>query len=131
MLESMRVKACVILVSLIDNFNKYDPRVIVYTVLIKAVGNYYCTRVANWEADRLLLDVEHGVWIKCSMLFVRAMEDDMITSEIVGMMGANVPDLTIREVDVGHWLLWEKPADVNASIAKWMYQQGLIASVNT
>ena len=95
-------------------------------MLIITVGNYYRTRLANWEADKLLLNVEHGVRIKCPMLFVRAMEDDMITSEIVGMMNANVPDLTIREVDAGHRLLWEKPWEVNAFISEWMEQQGLI-----
>jgi pimeloyl-ACP methyl ester carboxylesterase len=104
-------------------------RCIVSTVLTIAAGNYYRTRRANFEADRPLLDIEHGVRIKCPSLFVRALKDDMITCEIVGMMDANVPDLTIREVGAGHWLLWEKPREVNAFITEWMEQQGLISTV--
>jgi pimeloyl-ACP methyl ester carboxylesterase len=100
-------------------------------VLIIDTGNYYRTRLANFEADRPLLDIEHGVQIKCPALFVRALKDDMITSEIVGMMGVNASDLTIREVDAGHWLLWEKPRDVNACITEWMEQRGLISTVAT
>lgn len=65
------------------------------------------------------------------MLFIREMEDNMITSEILGIMGVYVPDLTIGEVNAGHWLLWKRSADANASIAEWMEQQGLISSVAT
>lgn len=36
------------------------------------------------------------------------MEDDITTGEILGKMAANGPDLTIKEVGAGHWLLWEK-----------------------
>ena len=82
----------------------------------------------NFEADRPLLDVEYGVQIKCPTLFVRGLEDDMITSDIASMMNANVPDLTTREVGAGHWLLWEKPQEVNGFITEWMEQQGLIAA---
>lgn len=131
MLMSMRGRVCGVLVSRMDDRDSGDLRVITWIVLTIVVGNYYRTRLANWEADRPLLDVEHGVRIKCPMLFVSAMEDDMITGEIVGMMGVNVPDLTIREVDAGHWLLWEKPREVNAFITEWMKQQGLISLVAT
>jgi pimeloyl-ACP methyl ester carboxylesterase len=98
-------------------------------ILTIVVGNYYRTRLANFKVDRPLLDVEHGVRIKCPTLFVRALKDDMITSEIVDMMGVNVPHLAMRKVDAGHWLLWEKPRDVNAFITDWMEQQGLISTV--
>lgn len=54
----------------------------------------------------------------------------MITGEIVGMMGINVPDLTVKEVGAGHWLLWERPGDVNALIVEWMEKQGLVSSVD-
>lgn len=106
-------------------------RCITRTVLTIATGNYYRTRLANFQVDRPLLDVEHGVRIKCPTLFVRALKDDMITGEIVGMMDVNVPDLKIKEVDAGHWLLWERPREVNACITEWMKQQGLISTVAT
>lgn len=129
MLMSMRGKVCVVLVSSMHDRDTDDPQVILYIVLTTTAGNYYRTRLANWEVDRPLLGVEHGVRIKCPMLFVGAVEDDMITSEIVGMMGVNVPGLTVREVDAGHWLLWERPREVNAFNTEWMEQQGLIPPV--
>lgn len=124
----MRSKACVVLVSSVDDHDTNDLCCIVCNVLTTIVGNYYRTRLANFEADRPLLDIKQGVRIKCPTLFVRAMKDDMITDEIVGMMGVNVPDLTIRVVDAGHWLLWEKPREVNAFITEFMKEQGLISS---
>lgn len=118
-----------VLVSSMDDHNPSDWTRIMRIVLTNSAGNYYRTRLANFEVDRSLLDVEDGVRIKCPALFVRALKDDMITSEIVGMMDMNAPHLTIKEVDAGHWLLWEKPREVNAFITEWMEQQGLISTV--
>lgn len=118
-----------VLSSLLDNRDSGDLRLIMWIVLTTVAGNYYRTRLANWEADRPLLDVECGVRINCPMLFIRAMKDDTITSEIVGMMDVNVPALTISEVDAGHWLRWDRPWEVDAFITEWMEQQGMISPV--
>jgi len=90
------------------------------------MGNHYRTRLANFKADRPLLSIKDGVHMKLPASLVRALGDDRITSEIVGMMGANVPALTIREADAENWLLRERLREVNDSISEWMEQQGLI-----
>ena len=43
-------------------------------------------------------------------------------------MGDNVPELTAKNVDASHWLLWQKPEEVNGIISEWMQGQGLIAA---
>lgn len=127
-LKSMRGKACVVLEGHVNDRDTIELRCIMCIMLITATGNYHRSRLANFEADRPLLDVEHGVRIQCPTLFVRALGDDMIIGEIVSMMGVNVADLAIREVDAGHRLLWERPMEVNAFITEWMERQGLVSS---
>jgi soluble epoxide hydrolase/lipid-phosphate phosphatase len=75
-----------------------------------------------------LLDVEDGIKIKCPTLFVRALGDTIVTDELVNKMGPNVPEFTAKEVNASHWLLWERPEEVNGLITEWMQGQGLIAA---
>lgn len=89
-------------------------------------GNYYRNRPANHEADKPLLSVEGGLNIKCPTLFIRALGDSIVTDDIVSKMGDNVPDLTLKNVDASHWLLWEKPEEVNGLVTEWMRGQGLV-----
>jgi len=35
-------------------------------------------------------------------------------------MGERIAKLTRREVDAGHWCLWERPEEVNGMIAGWL-----------
>lgn len=72
------------------------------------------------------MSIEGGLNIKCPTLFVRALGDSIVTDEIVSKMGANVPDLTMKNVDASHWLLWEKPEEVNGIVTEWMRGQGLV-----
>lgn len=127
----MRGKACVVLVSHTVDRDKVGLRCTIRTLLTIFASNYYRTRLANFEADRPLLDVDGGVRIKCPTLFVRALGNDMITREIVDMMDVNVSDLTTREVDAGRWLLWERPREVNAFVTEWMEEQGLVSPTAT
>lgn len=53
-----------------------------------------------------------------------------MTDELANKMGANVPDYTTRNVDASHWLLWEKPQEVNDIVTEWMQEQGLVAATN-
>lgn len=72
------------------------------------------------------MSIEGGLNIKCPTLFVRALGDSIVTDEIVSKMGANVPDLTMKNVDASHWLLWEKPEEINDIVTEWMRAQGLV-----
>lgn len=65
--------------------------------------------------------------LKCPTLFVRASADAVVTDQMVGMMEATVPNLTLKEVKAGHWVPWQKPAEVNEIVTGWMRQQGLVA----
>ena len=75
-----------------------------------------------------MLAIENGVKIKCPTLFVRALGDSIVTDEIAGKMAANVPDYATKNVDASHWLLWEKPEEVNDIVTEWMQGQGLAAA---
>jgi len=59
---------------------------------------------------------------------VRALGDTIVTDELANKMGDNVPELTAKNVDASHWLLWQKPEEVNGIISEWMQGQGLIAA---
>ena len=89
-------------------------------------GNYYRNRPANHEADKPLLTVEGGLDIKCPVLFVRALGDSIVTDELVNKMGEHVSNLTLKNVDASHWLLWEKPEEVNGLVTEWMCGQGIV-----
>jgi soluble epoxide hydrolase/lipid-phosphate phosphatase len=73
-----------------------------------------------------LLEIEDGIKIKCPTLFVRALGDTIVTDELVGKMGPNVPEFTAKEVNASHWLLWERPEEVNGLVTEWMQGQGLV-----
>jgi soluble epoxide hydrolase/lipid-phosphate phosphatase len=73
------------------------------------------------------LEIEDGIKIKCPTLFVRALGDTIVTDELVSKMGPNVLNFTAKEVNASHWLLWERPEEVNDLITEWMQGQRLIA----
>lgn len=77
-----------------------------------------------------MLAIENGTKIKCPTLFVRALGDTIVTDELANAMGANVPEFTAKNVDASHWLLWQKPEEVNGIVFEWMQGQGLIAAAN-
>lgn len=75
-----------------------------------------------------MLTIENGIKIKCPTLWVRALGDTIVTDEIAAKMAENVPNYTTKNVDASHWLLWQKPEEVNTIITEWMQKQGLVAA---
>ncbi|KAJ5161560.1 alpha/beta hydrolase [Penicillium capsulatum] len=89
--------------------------------------NYYRTRRQNFlDEEALIKQGKDASVIKCPMLFVRATAEHAVTTEIVERMKPFTANLTLKEVDSGHWVLWEKPAVVNSILVDWMEQEGLI-----
>ncbi|KAH8424945.1 alpha/beta fold hydrolase [Aspergillus melleus] len=89
--------------------------------------NYYRTREANFTDEQIFASNPSGIVLKCPTLFVRASTDAVVSDQMVGLMEKTVPNLTMKEVEAGHWVPWQKPAEVNEILTEWMRQQGLVA----
>ena len=49
-----------------------------------------------------------------------ATKDQALKPWMAAKMGERVKKLTRREVDAGHWCLWEKPKEINEMIKEWL-----------
>ncbi|KAE8335523.1 hypothetical protein BDV24DRAFT_155977 [Aspergillus arachidicola] len=91
--------------------------------------NYYRIRQQSWTDEQsLLAQGKEAISIKCPVLYVHALADLVVNSEMPKAMVPFVPNLTVKEVEAGHWALWQKPAEVNAFVTEWLQQQGLVDS---
>jgi pimeloyl-ACP methyl ester carboxylesterase len=54
------------------------------------------------------------------VLFVLAKKDQALKAFMAQKMEERIPNLTRREVDAGHWALWERPEDCNKIIGEWL-----------
>ncbi|THC93651.1 hypothetical protein EYZ11_006863 [Aspergillus tanneri] len=89
--------------------------------------NYYRNRKQNFEDELVFKDKPDAAFITCPTLFIRSVDDAIVTSVMVASMGTMVPNLTLKDVKAGHWILWQKPVEVNDILTGWMRQQGLVA----
>ncbi|KAL9561376.1 hypothetical protein ACKAV7_014731 [Fusarium commune] len=79
---------------------------------------WYRTRAHNYLDElRLLLRP-----LKFSMpaLFLAAARDEALPSSMSEGMDQYFENLTRREVDASHWVLWESPTKVNEQILAWL-----------
>lgn len=58
--------------------------------------------------------------IDIPLLFICATKDAALPPAMSAGMGKGLPQLTRKEVEAGHWVLWEKPAEVNQHIKDWL-----------
>jgi Predicted hydrolases or acyltransferases (alpha/beta hydrolase superfamily) len=63
--------------------------------------------------------------INCPTLFIRAMDDFAITSNMVENMRAYVPHLTVEEVRSSHWIMVQRSQKVNDILGVWLQKQGI------
>ncbi|OAP60215.1 hypothetical protein AYL99_05217 [Fonsecaea erecta] len=102
--------------------------------------NWYRTRQVNWE-DEYAHFFDNGNDLKPlnlrfgpdhEVLFVQATRDPAITDDMVGRMLPKVEKLTHREIEAGHWVLWQKPAEANHMLGQWLedkvFKQGRLSS---
>ncbi|KAI5296402.1 hypothetical protein KEM52_002975 [Ascosphaera acerosa] len=78
--------------------------------------NWYRTRELNWKNDQAILNRT----ISVPVLFIGATKDPILGPHIWAGMEKHLPRLTIKAVDSGHWLLWDRPQEVNGILANWL-----------
>ena len=89
--------------------------------------NWYRTRELNW-ADEWAHFYDFGKQSKVPrieqpFLFVSATRDSTLRPEMARNMGRYIGNLTVREVQAGHWCLWQKAEEVNAILGEWLEAQ--------
>lgn len=91
--------------------------------------NWYRTREVNWEDEYAYFfhcgDVQHPPRVEQEVLFVLAKRDGALNPELAkGMVeggeNAMLPRLRRREINAGHWVLWERPEEVNQVVKQWL-----------
>ncbi|KAE8152012.1 alpha/beta hydrolase [Aspergillus avenaceus] len=91
--------------------------------------NYYRIRQQSFNDEQsLVAQGQEGVSLKCPVLYVHSTKDLVVTSEMPKMMVPFVPNLTTKEVEAGHWVLWQKPTEVNSILTEWLQQQNVVGS---
>ncbi len=81
--------------------------------------NLYRNLDRNWEIMR-----ERDLQIKAPCLWVGAELDIFLPPEASEKMDDLIPDLTRTIIDdCGHWVMWEKPAELNKIVLTWLRQK--------
>lgn len=62
--------------------------------------------------------------IRIPTLFVQANHDNVLQPAMSKDMEKYIPSLTRAEVDATHWILMQKPDEVNAVLQKWLVEVG-------
>ncbi|KAI9737155.1 MAG: hypothetical protein M1834_000748 [Cirrosporium novae-zelandiae] len=88
--------------------------------------NWYRTYEANLEDDLVLLEKMDNLKIQIPVLFIAASSDVALPLKMAEKMGQFVPDLTRREVQASHWVLTERPGEVNGFLEEWFKGRGLV-----
>jgi pimeloyl-ACP methyl ester carboxylesterase len=92
---------------------------------IRGPLNWYRTQEHNYLND-LDYFFEGGkktskeVGVDQETLFVLATKDQALRPWMAAKMGERIKKLSRREVDAGHWCLWERPGEVNKMIGEWL-----------
>lgn len=61
--------------------------------------------------------------IEQETLFILARKDQALKPWMADKMGQKIKKYTRKDVDAGHWCMWEKPAEINEMIKKWMEEK--------
>jgi pimeloyl-ACP methyl ester carboxylesterase len=77
---------------------------------------WYKTSEVNFNEDQELNQSE----IPIPTLFVAGLKDAALIPAMSRGMEQHIPKLTRKEVNTGHWALWEDPATVNSYLKEWL-----------
>lgn len=86
--------------------------------------NWYKTWQVNYEEDQELEQSK----IQIPTLFVQATKDAALPTHMAKGMDQSIPQLTIKQVEGSHWVLWEKPAEVNDMLKSWLTETGALSN---
>lgn len=94
--------------------------------------NWYRVREENYmdewthffdEGRKSRQDAIRELTFKQEFLFVLATKDQTLKPFMAAKMGERIPNLTRREVNAGHWALWQKPEECNKIIGDWLHEK--------
>ncbi|KAK4106498.1 alpha/beta-hydrolase [Parathielavia hyrcaniae] len=80
---------------------------------------WYKTTEVNYEEERELLK-EGRIRVTVPSLMVVAKRDAALPPALSANMGKWFDNLVTREVDAGHWALWQTPAEINQHIGEFL-----------
>lgn len=77
---------------------------------------YYASRKVDFDTERAFkAEIGHRA------LFIAAAKDSVLRPSMARNMPKVLPKLEMKLIeDAGHWVLWEKPAEVNAMLLEWL-----------
>jgi soluble epoxide hydrolase/lipid-phosphate phosphatase len=83
--------------------------------------NWYRTTRVNFEEEKVLLEEGPArTRISTPSLIVTASADSALPPSKAAAMDRYFDDLTKREVQAGHWALWQAPEDVNRHVGEFL-----------
>lgn len=81
--------------------------------------NWYRTSKVNFDEEVELVKAERSR-VTVPALMIAASADVALPPAMAAGMDQYCDDLVKREVDASHWVLWEKPAEVNVHISEFL-----------
>lgn len=83
--------------------------------------NWYRTSVLNWEDEQVLLtDGEYHDKFTQPALYIGGSTDPALPPVLSTGMETYFESLSRGVVDGGHWVMWEKPEEVNSLVGNWL-----------
>lgn len=113
------------LMPLIDSnplVDEADMDIYVNSVMIhgsRGIFNWYRTRKMDWEDEQPLAN-QGPFKFKAPSLFLLATKDEVVLPRYYENMGQHFDDLEIKEIESGHWMLWEARESVNTALESWL-----------
>lgn len=75
--------------------------------------------LSGWLGTEVVHRIEKNT-IDVPVLFIQATDDAALPPSLSEGMERFVANLTRKEVDAGHWALWQKPVEINGMIREWL-----------
>ncbi len=83
--------------------------------------NWYKAAIENinWDDEKNL-----NPTIKCPVLFFTGTKDSVCLAVLFADQKQYITDLEVVELEAGHWLMEEKPHEINRTIEQWIKRIG-------